>query len=98
MESCYKVFKRDVIRNIHIEEQRFGFEPEITAKIAKMGCAVYEVGIAYYGRTYEQGKKISTKDGFAALWYIVKYNLLTTLRASYAQIPQLEGMLTAEDS
>jgi glycosyltransferase involved in cell wall biosynthesis len=75
MESCYKVFKRDVIRNIHIEEQRFGFEPEITAKVAKMGCAVYEVGIAYYGRTYEQGKKVNWKDGFRAIYYILKYNL-----------------------
>ena len=75
MESCYKVFKREVIRNIHIEEQRFGFEPEITAKIAKMRCAVYEVGIAYYGRTYEQGKKVNWKDGFRAIYCILKYNL-----------------------
>jgi len=75
MESCYKVFKRHVIRNIHIEEQRFGFEPEITAKIAKMRCAVYEVGIAYYGRTYEQGKKVNWKDGFRAIYCILKYNL-----------------------
>ena len=75
MESCYKVFRRNIIQNIEIEEKRFGFEPEITAKIAKMGCAVYEVGIAYYGRTYEQGKKVNWKDGFRAIYCIFKYNL-----------------------
>ncbi len=75
METCYKVFKRNVIQSIKIEEERFGFEPEITAKIAKMGCAIYEVGIAYYGRTYEQGKKIDWKDGFRAIYCILKYNL-----------------------
>jgi glycosyltransferase involved in cell wall biosynthesis len=75
METCYKVFKRSVIQSIDIEEDRFGFEPEITAKIAKMGCAIYEVGIAYYGRTYEQGKKIDWKDGFRAIYCILKYNL-----------------------
>ena len=75
METCYKVFKRNVIQSIDIEEERFGFEPEITAKVAKMGCAIYEVGIAYHGRTYEQGKKIDWKDGFRALYCILKYNL-----------------------
>jgi glycosyltransferase involved in cell wall biosynthesis len=75
METCYKVFKRNVIQSIKIEEERFGFEPEITAKIAKMGCAIYEVGIAYYGRTYEQGKKIDWKDGLRAIYCILKYNL-----------------------
>ncbi len=75
METCYKVFKREIIQNIKIEEERFGFEPEITAKIAKMGCAIYEVGIAYYGRTYEQGKKVDWKDGFRAIYCILKYNL-----------------------
>ena len=75
MESCYKLFRRDVIQNIDIEEKRFGFEPEVTAKIAKMGCAVYEVGIAYYGRTYEQGKKVNWKDGVRAIYCILKYNL-----------------------
>ncbi|WP_343353976.1 glycosyltransferase family 2 protein [Helicobacter mastomyrinus] len=74
METCYKVFKREIIQNITIEENRFGFEPEITAKIAKLkGIRVYEVGISYYGRTYEEGKKIGLKDGFRALWAIVKY-------------------------
>jgi len=75
VETCYKVFKRNVIQSIKIEEERFGFEPEITAKIARMGCAIYEVGIAYYGRTYEQGKKVDWKDGFRAIYCILKYNL-----------------------
>lgn len=75
METCYKVFRREIIQGITIEENRFGFEPEITAKIAKTGCRIYEVGISYYGRTYEEGKKISWKDGFRAIWCILKYNL-----------------------
>ena len=75
METCYKAFKREIIQSIAIEEDRFGFEPEITAKVAKKKCVVYEVGISYYGRTYEQGKKIGWKDGFSALRCIVKYNL-----------------------
>lgn len=75
METCYKVFKREIIQSIKIEEDRFGFEPEITAKVAKSGCRIYEVGISYYGRTYQEGKKINWKDGFSALWCILKYNL-----------------------
>lgn len=75
METCYKAFKREIIQSIAIEEDRFGFEPEITAKVAKKKCVVYEVGISYYGRTYDQGKKIGWKDGFSALRCIVKYNL-----------------------
>ena len=75
METCYKVFKREVIQSISIRENRFGFEPEITAKIAKMKIPIYEVGISYYGRTYEEGKKIGWKDGFRAIWCIVKYNV-----------------------
>jgi glycosyltransferase involved in cell wall biosynthesis len=74
METCYKVFRREVIQGIRIEENRFGFEPEITAKIAKLNVRIYEVGISYYGRTYAEGKKIGWKDGFRALWCIVKYN------------------------
>ncbi|SQB99429.1 glycosyltransferase [Helicobacter fennelliae] len=75
METCYKVFKREIIQSIQIKENRFGFEPEITAKIAKIkGIRIYEVGISYYGRTYEEGKKIGIKDGFRALWAIVKYH------------------------
>lgn len=76
METCYKAFRREIIQSIEIEENRFGFEPEITAKIAKMHCRIYEVGISYYGRTYEEGKKVGWKDGFSALRCILKYNLL----------------------
>ncbi len=75
METCYKVFKREVIQSIRIKEDRFGFEPEITAKIAKMNLRIYEVGIAYYGRTYSEGKKITWKDGIRAIYCILKYNL-----------------------
>jgi glycosyltransferase involved in cell wall biosynthesis len=75
METCYKAFRREIIQSIEIEEDRFGFEPEITAKIAKSGCRIYEVGISYYGRTYQEGKKIGWKDGFRAVFCIFKYNL-----------------------
>ncbi len=75
MEVCYKVFRRDVLRSIRIEEDRFGFEPEITAKVARLGCRIYEVGISYSGRTYKEGKKIHWQDGVRALWCIVKYGL-----------------------
>lgn len=74
METCYKAFKREVIQSISIEENRFGFEPEITAKVAKKGCRIFEVGISYYGRSYAEGKKIGWKDGFRALYCILKYN------------------------
>ncbi len=75
METCYKVFRREIIQSIRIEENRFGFEPEITAKVAKMNVRIYEVGISYYGRTYAEGKKIGWRDGVRAIWCIVKYNL-----------------------
>ena len=75
METCYKAFRREIIQQIKIEENRFGFEPEITAKIAKLDCRIYEVGISYYGRTYKEGKKIGWRDGFWAIWCILKYNL-----------------------
>lgn len=75
METCYKAFRREVIQSICIEENRFGFEPEITAKVTKQGCRIYEVGISYYGRTYKEGKKIGWKDGFRAIYCILKYNL-----------------------
>jgi glycosyltransferase involved in cell wall biosynthesis len=74
METCYKMFRRDVIQKIRIEENRFGFEPEITAKLAKARVRIYEVGISYSGRTYEEGKKIGWRDGFRALWCIFKFN------------------------
>ncbi len=76
METCYKVFRREIIQGIKIEEDRFGFEPEITAKVSKLDVVIYEVGIGYYGRTYAEGKKIGWRDGFRALWAIFKYNLL----------------------
>ena len=75
MEVCYKVFRRDVLERLEIEEDRFGFEPEITAKIARMGCRIYEVGISYRGRTYREGKKIGWRDGIRAVICIVKYGL-----------------------
>lgn len=75
METCYKVFRREIIQSIKIEENRFGFEPEITAKLARTRCRIFEVGISYYGRTYDEGKKIGWKDGFRALYCIVKYNV-----------------------
>ena len=75
METCYKVFRREVIQAIPIEEDRFGFEPEITVKVAKRRLRIYEVGISYWGRTYEEGKKIGWKDGVRALWCLLKYSL-----------------------
>jgi len=75
METCYKVFRREIIQGVSIKENRFGFEPEITAKIAKLDCRIFEVGISYYGRTYKEGKKIGWKDGFRAIYCIIKYNL-----------------------
>jgi glycosyltransferase involved in cell wall biosynthesis len=73
METCYKVFRREIIQTIPIEENRFGFEPEITAKVAKTGCRIYEVGISYYGRTYAEGKKIGWKDGVSAVWQMLRF-------------------------
>ncbi len=75
METCYKAFRTEVIKSIDIKENRFGFEPEITAKISKMDLRIYEVGISYYGRTYDEGKKIGWKDGVRAIYCILKYNL-----------------------
>ena len=76
METCYKLFRSDIIKNIRLTEKRFGFEPEVTAKIARIPkIRIYEVGISYYGRTYDEGKKIGWRDGFRAIWCILKYNL-----------------------
>lgn len=78
METCYKLFRTDIIQNIKLKEKRFGFEPEVTAKIARVPkVRIYEVGISYYGRTYEEGKKIGWKDGFRAIWCILKYNVFS---------------------
>ncbi len=78
METCYKLFRTDVLRRITLEEDRFGFEPEVTAKVARLGVRIYEVGIAYSGRTYDEGKKINWKDGLRALWCIFKYGVSRT--------------------
>jgi glycosyltransferase involved in cell wall biosynthesis len=86
METCYKMFRRDVIQVIAIEEARFGFEPEITAKVAQLGCRVYEVGISYSGRTYHEGKKIGWKDGVRALWCIGKYNFGSAARRTRREV------------
>ena len=77
METCYKLFRRDIIQGLRLEEKRFGFEPEVTAKVARVpGVRIYEVGISYYGRTYAEGKKIGWRDGFRAIYCILKYGLL----------------------
>jgi glycosyltransferase involved in cell wall biosynthesis len=75
METCYKLFKKEILDKINIKENRFGFEPEVTIKLSRLNCRVYEVGISYYGRTYAEGKKINWKDGFRALFVILKYGL-----------------------
>ena len=77
METCYKAFRREIIQQVNIRENRFGFEPEITAKVARMKVRIYEVGISYFGRTYEEGKKIGWKDGVRAFWCIIKYRFVS---------------------
>ncbi len=89
VETGYKAFRGDIIRNMIITSRGFGFEIEVTAKVCKLGCITYEVPISYYGRTYEEGKKIGLLDGVAALWYIVRYNWLTSLKDSYRTIPSV---------
>jgi glycosyltransferase involved in cell wall biosynthesis len=89
VETCYKAFRGEIIRNMIITSQGFGFEIEVTAKVAKLNCRIYEVPISYYGRTYQEGKKIGVKDGLLALYYIFKYNLFANLRSSYTRIPRL---------
>jgi glycosyltransferase involved in cell wall biosynthesis len=96
METCYKVFRREVIQAIPIEEERFGFEPEITVKIAKRRLRIYEVGISYWGRTYEEGKKIGWKDGVRALWCLVKYSAKETpVAMPGAASPEQESLSSA---
>jgi glycosyltransferase involved in cell wall biosynthesis len=84
IETCYKSFRGEIIRNMIIESQGFGFEIEVTAKVAKLKCRIYEVPISYYGRTYEEGKKISMRDGIYAIWYIVYYNCFCPLQSSFS--------------
>lgn len=88
METCYKVFKREVIQNLRLESKRFGIEPEITAKLAHYGCTIYEVPISYYGRTYAEGKKINYIDGIKTLYQIIKYNLPWIWKKSYIKPPE----------
>lgn len=89
VETGYKAFRGDIIRSMIITSRGFGIEIEITAKISKLGCAIYEVPISYYGRTYQQGKKIGFSDSLMALWYIVKFNLFCSLRSSFTKLPEL---------
>lgn len=95
VETCYKAFRGDIIRNLIITSSGFGFEIEVTAKVAKLNCAFYEVPISYYGRTYEEGKKITYRDGIAALLYILRYNLFWTRQNSFKNIPQIPGIRPA---
>lgn len=90
VETGYKAFRGEIIRSMIIGSKGFGFEIEVTAKVAKLGCRVYEVPISYYGRTYEEGKKIGVWDGLAALYYIFKYNLFCTLQQAFITVPQLK--------
>ena len=91
VETCYKAFRGEIIRNMKITSTGFGFEIEVTAKICKLKCRMYEVPISYYGRTYAEGKKIGFKDGLAAGWYIIRYNLFCSTAESFERIPELPG-------
>jgi glycosyltransferase involved in cell wall biosynthesis len=97
METCYKVFRREVIQAIPIEENRFGFEPEITIKVAKRRLRIYEVGISYWGRTYEEGKKIGLKDAFRCLWCLLKYFAKEPTVALPAAVPEQPAQVTSEN-
>jgi hypothetical protein len=89
VETGYKALRGDIIRNMIITSERFGFEIEVTAKVAKLKCSIYEAPISYYGRTYEEGKKIGPWDGIAAFWYIVRYNLFCSVESSFRKVPAL---------
>jgi glycosyltransferase involved in cell wall biosynthesis len=89
VETCYKAFRGDIVRQMRIESSGFGFEIEVTAKVAKLKCAIYEAPISYYGRTYEEGKKITGWDGVAAAYYILRFNLFCSLKQSYYRQPQI---------
>jgi glycosyltransferase involved in cell wall biosynthesis len=91
IETGYKAFRGDIIRNMVIVSSGFGFEVEVTAKIAKLKVAIYEVPISYYGRTYDEGKKIVFTDGLIALWLVIRFNLFCSLRASFTQLPELRN-------
>jgi glycosyltransferase involved in cell wall biosynthesis len=89
IETCYKAFRGDIIRNMNISSSGFGFEVEVTAKVAKLDCVVYEVPISYYGRTYEEGKKITYLDGISALFYVIRFNLFCSVKRSFRVRPEL---------
>ncbi len=89
VETCYKAFRGEIIRNMIITSTGFGFEIEVSAKVAKLNCRIYEVPISYYGRSYAEGKKLGFRDGVAAGWYIFRYNLFCSLKASYREVPEL---------
>ena len=89
VETGYKAFRGEIIRNMIIKSSGFGFEIEVTAKVAKLGCAIYEVPISYYGRTYEEGKKIGIPDGLQAFWLVFRFNLFCGLQASFRQVPRI---------
>jgi len=91
VETCYKAFRGDIIRQMKINSTGFGFEVEVIAKVAKLKCAIYETPISYYGRTYEEGKKITYWDGVAAIYYILRYNLFCSLEKSFHRMPQFES-------
>ncbi|MGI8670119.1 MAG: glycosyltransferase family 2 protein, partial [Aridibacter sp.] len=98
VETCYKAFRGDIIRNLIITSSGFGFEIEVTAKVAKLKCAFYEVPISYYGRTYEEGKKITYRDGVAALYYILRFNLFYSREDSFKTLPNLPEIRPAATS
>lgn len=93
VETCYKAFRGDIIRNMIIKSSGFGFEIEVTAKIAKLKCAVYEVPISYYGRTYQEGKKIGALDGLIAWWLVLRFNLLWSSRRSFRKMPERRSII-----
>ena len=93
VETCYKAFRGDIIRNMIVKSQGFGFEIEVTAKVSKLKCRIFEVPISYYGRTYEEGKKIGFKDGLQAIWYIIYFNLFCSLKQSFHSLPSSTSQL-----
>ncbi len=96
VETGYKALRGEIIRNMVITSEGFGFEIEVTAKVAKLKCSIYETPISYYGRTYEEGKKIGIWDGVAAFWYIIRYNVFTSLESSFRKLPILREQLAGE--
>lgn len=98
LETCYKAFRGDIVRNMTISSSGFGFEVEVTAKVAKLKCAIYEVPISYYGRTYEEGKKITYRDGISALFFILRFNLFCGLERSFKVLPEMRQTNLALES